>query len=172
MAVTIERFNNTRIFVDKEVRDEITEDANNIIENKLEDRDNINSIIHNIDEKIRLYNHELLTAMAKYKLDKKTCKHVMKEKIRAAKNEYKKTKKDAKRFYTTQLEQYYKPVDIIETNIQNSKDEREINNKKLNQIRKEIDELQQYKLYIDMKYTSDKNEVIDKKLMPDILRKK
>lgn len=67
--------------VDKEFRDTVTENADYLIEDKLNDRKIVNTRVNNISENIESRNVELKKAKKKYKLDKKACKKMLRAKI-------------------------------------------------------------------------------------------
>ena len=67
--------------VDKEFRDTVTENADYLIEDKLNDRKIVNTRVNNISENIESRNVELKKTKKKYKLDKKACRKMLRAKI-------------------------------------------------------------------------------------------
>ena len=172
MDITAEKNLNIKVLVNKEVRDTVNENADYLIEDKLNDRKIVNTRVNNISETIKSRNVELKKAKKKYKLDKKACRKMLKAKIKEAKREFRKLKKEAKNEYKQQLKDYRRPVERKKEEINIFSKEKIQELDKLDEIRKEIRELQKYKAYIDMKYTSDREEYIDKSLIPRKLIKR
>ena len=171
MEIEVDRDPN-KILVNKELRDEIIEVANEQIELNIKERNVVSGIIDVINRRFKKAIEASKKSKRKYKLDKKVSKKFLKMKIKAEKEKFKQAKKEAKKQYKDELVQYYKPVIAEKNNVESIKEEKNEHNETLQEIKKEINNLQKYKAYIDMKYTSDRDEYIDESLIPKVLRKK
>ena len=172
MDILTEKGYNSKVLVTKELRDEVVEKSNDTIEDKLDERNQISKTIGEIDNTIKVHNIELKKSLKKYRLDKRACKKILKAKIKEAKKIFKQAKKEAKEEYLNALKSFYVPVELEKENISNFKSERSEYIDRLKELKEEIETLQKYKSFIDMKYTSEKKEFVSEKLVPKSLRTK
>ena len=159
-----------KVLVNKEFRDEFVAKANDIIENKLDERKTTINTIDDIDGTIKKYKQELKMNNKKYRLDRSTSRKVLRMKLKEAKRAFRKAQKQALREYREELRNFYKPVEIEKDNIENAKGEKYTYDLRLDEINEEIMNLQKFKAYIEMQYTSQKRKFIDTKELPKILK--
>ena len=162
----------SKVLVDKKLRDEIVEITNEHIELNIKERNVVKGVLDVINKRFKKAIEILKRSKKTYKLDKKASKKNLKAKIKAEKEVFKEAKKEAKKQYREGLKEFYKPVIEAKNNINSIKGERNEQIEMLQEIKKEITDLQKYKAYIDMKYTSDNDEYIEQNLLPKVLRKK
>ena len=165
---------NGKVKVTKELRDEIINKVNDNIEVNIQERGIICDIIDSIDTSIDSYNEDLKNARKRYRLDRKASNRALRREIKKEKQIHQNQIKSLKKEHQKELRELYRPVEVEQAHIFNSEEEKKEYNERLEEIRKEIKKLQEYKAFIDMKYTSDKNrkKFIDQSLIPRDLRTK
>ena len=98
MEIEVDRDPN-KILVNKELRDEIIEVANEQIELNIKERNVVSGIIDVINRRFKKAIEALKNSKKKYRLDKKASKKVLKAKIKKEKEIFKQAKKEAKKQY-------------------------------------------------------------------------
>lgn len=141
---------NNEVLVTKDLHSSLESELNSEIAKSLEIRD---ELVEKLDSNIETY----VESKKSYKLAKKECK----ETIKKAKIQLKKKIALAKKEYGEAKDLAYVPLHEAELTFSSARFHKKKTSKKLAKIRAEISKLKSFKIILDKKYTSEKEEYID-----------